>query len=302
MPVNPSPAVTRACDVLELLAERPERAWRLSEIARDLGMARATCQTVLLALCERDFVVRHQPDVSYTLGPACARVGDAADLAAPAQAAAADAITHIAATTGLPAAVVVRSRDEVRVVEAAPGAEPFGPVPAPGQSVTLVAPFGAVFAAWDDDHARTAWLDACVPALSRTERSRYTRALDAVKTRGYSVSVAPDSRPALLDAIAAFGAPAGTRAGRTRERAVHALAHTEYLPAALDAQRPYRVSQLSAPVFDHRGAVVLALMVLGPGYELTASEIHALGSLVLGAAHTLTSRLGGAPLNPSETT
>jgi DNA-binding IclR family transcriptional regulator len=296
MPVNPSPAVVRACDVLELLGERPEARLRLAEIARRLGMARATCQTVLLALCERGFLVRHDPEISYTLGPACVRLGEAAALASPALAAAAVAIARLADTTGFAAAVIVRSGDDVQVAETADGLDPFGPVLVPAQSVPLVAPFGAVFVAWAGPGALAAWLAACDPPLTRTERTRYTRAVNAVRARGYSVSVPPERRQDLLDVIGAAQSASGTRAGGNREQAVRALAHTEYLPAALDPVRTHRVTQLSAPVFDHRGTVALSLLMVGPTYELAAAEIDGLGALLLDAANRVTTDLGGTPL------
>ncbi len=295
MPVQLSPAVGRACDVLELLAETPAEPQRLAVIARRLDMPRATCQTVLLALCDRGFVVRHEADISYSLGPACVRLGEAAALASPALAAAAEAVARVAAATGLAAAVIVRTGDAVQVAETIEGVDPFGPAVAAGLAVPLVAPFGAVFVAWADDDVLAAWFDRCDPPLTRTERQRYSRAVDAVRTRGYSVSVAPERRQDLLDVLTAADAGPGGRSAPARDQAVRALAHTEYLPATLDPDRTHRVTQISAPVRDHHGHVVLALMVVGPAYELAAVEIDALGARLLDAANTVTAQLGGSP-------
>lgn len=294
MPVHPSPAVGRACDVLELLGETPGERLRLADIARRIDMPRATCQTVLFALCDRGFVVRHEADISYSLGPACLRLGEAAALASPALNAGAEAVAHVAAATGLAAAVVVRAGDSVQVAETIDGVDPFGPALTPGQAVSLIAPFGAVFVAWADDDMLSAWLDRCDPPLTRTERRRYSRALDAVCARGYSVSVAPERSEHLTALTAALGEE-WSRPGPAREQAIRALAQMEYLPAALDPGRTYRVTQLSAPVRDHRGDVVLALMVVGPTYELAAAEIDALGARLLDAANTVTAQLGGPP-------
>ncbi|MBM3661218.1 MAG: helix-turn-helix domain-containing protein, partial [Actinobacteria bacterium] len=65
MPINPSPAVLRAADVLEHLAARPDEAFSVSELAREVGMPRATCDAVLLALAERALVDRRDPDLRY---------------------------------------------------------------------------------------------------------------------------------------------------------------------------------------------------------------------------------------------
>ncbi len=288
MPVVPSPAVTRACEVLALLSEEPEQPLRLAEIARRLEMPRATCQTVLLALCERGFAVRHDPGIEYTLGPACVRVGEAAARALPAVDIAGDAIAGLAGATGFPVGVVVRAGDTIQIAHVIEGTDPFGPGLVLGQSVPLVAPFGAVFAAYDGA-TRRQWLDRCDPPLDADERTRYTTALDAIRTRGWSVSVQPEQRPDLTEMLTGpITKPPGER-----DLATRALAHTEYLATEVESGRPYRITQMTAPVFDANGAVTLGLIVLGPTYDLRAEEIDALGGRLSETARTVTRELGG---------
>lgn len=298
MPVVPSPAVSRACDVLGLLAEEPEQPMRLADIARRLDMPRATCQTVLLALCERGFAVRHDPAVAYTLGPACVRIGEAAARALPAVDIAADAIAGLAGTTGFPAGVVVRAGDTIQIAHATEGADPFGPGLVLGQSVPLVAPFGAVFAAYDRATSED-WLGRCDPPLDAAERARYTSALDAIRARGWAVSVRPEERPDLTEMLTG---PI-TKPPAERDLAARALAHTEYLATAVEPGHSYRITQMSAPIFDAGGSVTLALIVLGPTYDLRAEEIDALGGRLSETARTVTRELGGvAPASHSPNT
>jgi DNA-binding IclR family transcriptional regulator len=274
--------------VLGLLAEEPEQPMRLADIARRLDMPRATCQTVLLALCERGFAVRHDPAVAYTLGPACVRVGEAAARALPAVDIAADAIAGLAGTTGFPVGVVVRAGDTIQIAHATEGADPFGPGLVLGQSVPLVAPFGAVFAAYDLG-AGEDWLGRCDPPLDEQERARYTAALEAIRGRGWAVSVRPEERPDLTEMLTG---PI-TKPPAERDLAARALAHTEYLATAVEPGHSYRITQVSAPIFDAGGAVTLALMVLGPTYDLRAEEIAALGGRLSETARTVTRELGG---------
>ena len=288
MPVVPSPAVTRACEVLALLSEEPEQPLRLAEIARRLDMPRATCQTVLLALCERGFAVRHDPGIEYTLGPACVRIGEAAARALPAVDIAADAIVGLADATGFPVGVVVRAGDTIQIAHVIEGTDPFGPGLVLGQSVPLVAPFGAVFAAYDAATSNM-WLDRCDPPLDAGERARYTTALEAIRARGWSVSVQPEHRPDLTEMLTG---PV-TKPPAERDLAARALAHTEYLATEVEVGRPYRITQMTAPVFDANGAVVLGLIVLGPTYDLRAEEIDALGGRLSETARTVTRELGG---------
>ena len=288
MPVVPSPAVTRACDVLALLSEEPEQPLRLAEIARRLDMPRATCQTVLLALCERGFAVRHDPGIEYTLGPACVRIGEAAARALPAVDIAADAIAGLAGATGFPMGVVVRAGDSIQIAHVIEGTDPFGPGLVLGQTVPLVAPFGAVFAAYDAP-TRLDWLDRCDPPLDATARARYEAALDAIRTRGWAVSVRPEERPDLTEMLTG---PV-TKPSVDRELAARALAHTEYLATDVATGDSYRITQMTAPVFDANGAAILGLMVLGPAYDLRAEEIAALGGRLSETARTVTRELGG---------
>lgn len=294
MPVVPSPAVSRACDVLALLAEEPEQPMRLAEIARRLDMPRATCQTVLLALCERGFAARHDPAVAYTLGPACVRVGEAAARALPAVDIAADGVGALAQATGFAVGVVVRAGETIQIAHAVDGVDPFGPGFVVGQSVPLAAPFGAVFAAWDAA-TRDEWLSRCDPPLDDDQRGRYLAALDAIRRRGWAVSVRPEQRPDLTEMLTATS----STPPHDRELAARALAHTEYLATELDPALMHRITQMSAPVFDRSGAATLALIVLGPTYDLRADEVDALGGRLAETARTVTRELGGtAPATP----
>src|SRR6478672_7781134 len=80
MPITPSPAVERACDVLRHLARHPDETFSVSALAKELTIPRATCDAILQGLAEGAFVTRDD-DLRYRLGPSCIAVGDAARLA-----------------------------------------------------------------------------------------------------------------------------------------------------------------------------------------------------------------------------
>jgi DNA-binding IclR family transcriptional regulator len=52
------------------------------------------------------------------------------------------------------------------------------------------------------------------------------------------------------------------------------------------------VSALSAPVFDHRGAMVLALTAIGPSAAFDARWTGGVAAVLREAAHTVSARLG----------
>jgi DNA-binding IclR family transcriptional regulator len=285
----------RAGEMLAFLAERAPDPYSVSEIARAIDLPRATCDSILLALAEQGLVVRRDPDLRYTLGPACVSLGDAAR-GDHGLVAARPAAQDLAVTTRSCVAVVVRRGPEARVAEVYDRGPAFGLKTSIGQAVPLAAPFGAVFAAWASSNDVDEWLEHSRESMSDDERDRYHAALAAVRERGYSVTVSDASHIDFARAMDALAAePDAADVLRRRDELMREIVHTEYLPATIDATGTVRVSQMSAPVFDHTGGVSVALMVLGPPYEITATEIGALGAQLRAAAERATTHLAGAP-------
>lgn len=277
MPINPSPAVLRACDVLEHLAAHPGEAFSVSELAREVGMPRATCDAVLLALAERALVDRREPDLRYALGPACVGLGDAARAGGSVLARVGPIAEALARDTGSCVALATVDGDEARVEQVFDHGPAFGLRTRPGEAVRFAAPFAAVFVAWAPRAVVEGWLDRAGD-LTAEERRRYFAALAAVRQRGYSIAVARSD--VALDL-------------RERAAVIREITHGEYLPVDLDADQPRRVNQMSAPVFDHTGRVVVQILVLGPTYDLTPAEVDALGARLLEASARATERIGG---------
>jgi DNA-binding IclR family transcriptional regulator len=278
--------------VLDHLAARPGAAFSVSELARELGMPRATCDAVLLALAERALVDRRDPDLRYSLGPALIGWGDAARAAGSLLARVAPVAEALARETSTCVALSTIEGDEQRVEHVIDHGPAFGLRARPGESVPFAAPFAAVFVAWAPRPEVDAWLDRAGD-LTPDERARYEVALAAVRRRGYSLAVAnvrPDLQ-AILERL--VDRPDAEQDLRERDAVIREITHSEYLPVALDPDRPQRVNQLSAPVFDAAGRVVIQVMVLGPTYDLTRSEIDALAERLVHAAARATERIGG---------
>ncbi len=296
MPINPSPAVHKACDVLHHLAQRPTHSFSVSEIARSLDVPRATCDSVLQALAEQNFV-RRGDDLRYELGPSCIAIGDAARIANPVLRATSSEAEQLARSLGACTAVSVRNGDESRVAEVFDFGPTFGSRAQVGQSIPHTPPFGAVYVAWDERDA-DAWIARAGDALGHNKRDRYRRALEEVRQRGYSVTVATPRRPELATALETLAnEPDAPHARRTRDEVIAELAHSEYLATDLDENSTIRVSHMSAPVFDHTRRAVSSILIVGPDYELTTAELRARGVALASAARRATERAGGhAPL------
>lgn len=292
MPINPSPAVLRAADVLEHLAARPGEAFSVSELAREVGMPRATCDAVLLALAERALVDRREPDLRYVLGPACIGLGDAARAGGSLLARVAPIAEVLARETGTCVALSSVDSAEQRVEQVFDHGPAFGLRARPGEAVPFAAPFAAVFVAWAARTEIDAWLDRAGD-LTAEERERYLAALAAVRERGYAVAVAnvrPDLQVILERLV---DRPDAEQDLRERDAVIREITHSEYLPLEIASDAPLRVNQMSAAVFDATGRAVVQVMVLGPTYDLTRAEVDALGERLVAATTSATERIGG---------
>ena len=298
MPIEPAPAVLRAGDVLAQLAQQPGASFSVSELARRVGVPRATCDAILQALSAHRLVTRRDDDLCYELGPGCIALGEAARSANPPLRAASSAAERLARELASSVAVCVREGDTARVAEV----YDFGPVfsrrTRVGQTIPLVPPFGAVFVAWSDADSE-AWLARGAAELEPAERARYRRALHEVRRRGYSLSVVVRGDAELAAAVEAIASPPASDAAQSaRDALIREIAHSEYLAADLDARRPLRVGQISAPVFDASGAVTVSLLTLGPEHESHGAAIETLARRLVEATTRATRLAGGREPTP----
>lgn len=296
MPITPSPAVARACDILRHLAEHPAESFSVSALAKELDIPRATCDAILLALADAAFATRAD-DLRYRLGPACITVGDAARVANPGLRATALEAAQLARDLGACTGVSVRDGAGSRVAEVFDFGPPFGVRAQVGQSIPHEPPFGAVYVAWDEREVDT-WIRRAGRAIDDATRDRYRRALAEVRHRGYSVTIATPRRPELETALTTLAQrPDAEHARRTRDDVIAELVHAEYLATDLDATEVLRISHMSAPVFDRDGRAVSSILLLGPEYDITPPELRTRGEQLWCAAQRATAAAGGhAPL------
>jgi DNA-binding IclR family transcriptional regulator len=292
MPINPSPAVLRAGEVLGFLAAHPSDAFTVSDVAREVGVPRATCDAILQALAEHRLATRRD-DLRYELGVGCIALGDAARSANPTLRCAGAEAEQLARTLAACTAVSVRIGNESRVSAVFDHGPPFGLRANVGLSIPLVPPFAAVYVAWNDADAE-AWIAHADSSGDAALRERYRRALDVVRRRGFSVTTAAPARPRLAETLETLvNTPDAAGVREARDEIIREMRHSEYLPSELDEHATTRVSQISAPVFNEAGRVVASILLLGPEYEITNAELHALGDQVAHAASRATKDAGG---------
>jgi DNA-binding IclR family transcriptional regulator len=288
MPINPSPAVLRACDLLEVLAESPTRRFSVSELARLVGVPRATCDSLMLAFLERGWVSRDD-ELRYALTAHSIRLADAARQANPALEVAATEAGELARRLHACVAVSVRDGHHIRITDVADFSPPFSMSARAGQSVPVRAPFAAVFVAWESDEVIEQWLADSHPDAAA--RAHYIEAIGEVRRLGFSVTVNRDRQ--LLDRFAELsGSKPSAHKAQSIDEVFHALVETHHLPAHI-GDEAMRVSLMSAPVFDARGSVACSLMVLGSSELMSPSDLQSLAAALMASAASVSRAIGG---------
>ncbi|MDI2126049.1 IclR family transcriptional regulator [Yinghuangia seranimata] len=293
---SPSPPTDRVVGVLELLASRPAQAFSLSDIARALGMSKATCHAVTSSLANADYLIRNPADKTFTLGPALVAAGRAAEASYPAVHLAQAEAGALADELGMVATAAVRSEGHLVVVAHAGGPGPDPGAVRIGRRIPLAPPFGAVFVAWADDAVIDDW---AARTDSTAPRDPLLAALAAIRGRGYSVERLTTAGVRLRHALAELSDDPLAEGLQPMVAALLAeLRQAEYLPGDLDGSGRFPVSAMSAPVFGPDGATQMNLSVQ-PHREMTAREIERAGRRLLKGCARIAQAVGGAGRHPS---
>lgn len=284
---RPAPAVERIVAIIEFLAARPEHAFSLSELSRRLRLNKATAHAALNSLVEAGWLIRHQSDKTYTLGPALVTIGAAAAARQRELVEFAEPEMHtLADELGLQCIASAVIGDEMVILAKAGRSAPLEVSVPVGQRLPLVPPLGTVFVAWAAPEEIERWLRRVGPSANPRQLKRYRKALAAVRARGYSIALEAGTRAQLASAL-------GDR--REVEALIEKLGHEEYALAELDSSASYEVSLLAAPVFGPDGRVALALTLFGFRGQLEAAQIPAIGERLRSAADAVTNAIHGRP-------
>jgi DNA-binding IclR family transcriptional regulator len=298
-----SPSAERVVSVVDFLASHPGRSFGLSELARALGLSKATAHALCTTLTESGWLLRHPADKSYTLGPgliaaghtAGARQLDLVDHARP-------AMEELASALSVQVVASSTVGDEMVLLATAGRPGPMWLTFTIGQRVPLAPPLGTVFLAWAGIDAVERWLDRLGPGAAEDDRQRLRSALAVIRRRGYALNLEAVANLTLSRALSGVGRQGSGGVADRRRRAlavaVEELAHEEYLLQELEAGATYRLSQVSAPVFGADGAVALALTVMGLPEKLTGEEIPRYGDALVAAAVRVTRSIHGRAPGP----
>jgi DNA-binding IclR family transcriptional regulator len=302
MPIKPAPAVVRAMQVLEFLAVENSAAPTLSEIARRTGMSKATCHSVLLALGEGGYVRRDPSSLVYSLGPGLITLGASAASSLRLPEIARSEMEALTDALGLTTVAAVSAGSHLVVISTVSPHQSFQVTMPIGQMVPFAPPLGGAFVAWAPKHEVDAWLDRAPRELSEGERQHFYSALAMAREHGYSVTLSDPRGREFAEAVEQAARHPESQEARSRRDELIGELGTTYLPASLETGRTYRLTQVSAPVFDHAGAVVMILLCVAVGLELATGQLEVYGQTVRRAADRLTQSIAPGPASTVKST
>jgi DNA-binding IclR family transcriptional regulator len=290
VPLVPSPPAHRLVDLVSHLAAHPGQLFTATDLARDARLNRATCQSILLALEDRGWVVRRAG--GYALGPALVPVGEAALAGLSVVDEARAALDDLATALRLEALASVVAADQIIIVAHAHSGTVLSSTARVGQTLPFVPPFGIAHLLTADDRAVDAWLDRARSPLTADERAAHRAAVAYAAHRGVVVTLDAESRRRFEAVVAELAAHPGSAAARRRRDALLATMAREpdvLGPVELGAE----VSQIAAPVYGPDGAVAAAIGVHGFPHQVDPTRIGEYEAAVRTAAARITQRIGG---------
>jgi DNA-binding IclR family transcriptional regulator len=278
---RPAPAIDRTVAVLNHLAANPTRQFSLSELARDLGLNKATAHGMLSSLTQSGYLTRDAQAKTYGLGPALIALGNAALASTPAARLAQPHMTSLSRDLELACIASAAIGDEIVILAQAGAAGPLGINVQPGQRLPLSPPLGTVFVAWSEPEAIDRWLSHVGPDASKRALDRYRLALASVRERGYSVALGGEGQQRLVEALRDAGHEPPSARGE------------EYALVELPGSTRYRINHIGAPVFGPDGNVVLGLFLIGFRGQIAAEEVPRYAERLLNAAAAVTAAVHG---------
>ncbi|WP_067862680.1 helix-turn-helix domain-containing protein [Nocardia shimofusensis] len=288
-----APAV-RVVRVLDFLVEQRGKRFGLSELARELDLAKPTVLGILNELTAAGYLVRDPRQHTYGLGPALIAAGRVAQASFAISAIARVELEKLSSayrTTCTASAVL---GDRIAVLESTgPGMVKVG------ASYHFAPPVGLMYVLWDSDEALEAWL-AIPPAVPlEQDETRLRRVVAECRERGYlveSLTAAGRRLYALLAGVADRDLPDELR--DIVGELVGSLGERVHLGTDLRPRAHHPVSLLAAPTYDGEGRqnMVLTMYV---GASITGAEISRRGTALVAAADAVTAASGGRkPLTP----
>jgi DNA-binding IclR family transcriptional regulator len=299
-----SPQTDRIVMLTELLASDPKTGRSLADIARHLGVAKATCYPMVVALAESGWLVRHPVRKTYQLGPALVPIGQAASRATDVVDLARTVMHELADTSELACLGFIRSGADLVVAEVVqPISGRSGTLGLRvGDKVLMAPPLGAALAAWYGQDQLDEWLQLGTKALSTETdflQAEYEPILDTVRERGFAVECLWQQDRSISDAVAELRTPGvGGQRAALALREARRLLSADVAVGTIDPTAHYQLLSVNATAFDQDTSPALILCLVDAPSSVTGERITELGVLVREAAERVTTLMHGRSPNP----
>ncbi|MFT3854062.1 MAG: helix-turn-helix domain-containing protein [Ilumatobacteraceae bacterium] len=285
---RPSPQTDRIRWIVDLLAQSPQKSFTLAQIARHVGVAKATVVPALAALTSAGWLIRHPVRKTYRLGPALVDIGRAAEHATVPDDTSCR-LVELSAATGAASLLWQVSDDELVLTEivTASGPRPNWAGLRRGHCLKPHAPTGAALVAWGDDDRIEQWMTRDGAIDLGVARERIWPGLAAARRNGFVVELQDRMQFQLIHRLRSSGA-VDDLVEAVSFHAGERLAELDYLAAAIDPDASYWPLSINSAVFDRYGEaelIVCAVDVAGP---VDGREVVRIGALVREASRQLT--------------
>lgn len=291
---RPSPQTERLVEIIEFMAQAPERGYRLTELANRIGTDKATCYPMLSELTRVGWLVKDRARRTYRLGPRLVALGAAAATAQTVSQAAGPAMAELSDELGAMVCLILPSSDDLVIADVVRPTDGGVDIPAlhPGDRIEFRPPLGSVLAAWSGPHSAEVWIrrdDAPVD-----HHDGYRRALEMIRRRGFAVEQLPVTATDLGRMTTdVLGEALGSQRARQLASNQGSVLSSDVLVAEIDPTAQYEPLAVSAACFDGSGGAVAAISALPFPAAISGTALEELGRRVALAAAAITRHLGG---------
>lgn len=278
----------RVIQVIDYLTARRGRRAGLSEIARDLDLAKPTCLGILTELTAAGYLTRDPRTRDYGPGPALIAAGRVAQDSFAIAGLAHPELARLSAKYGTTCTASAVVGERISVLDSA------GPAMVRvGATYRFAPPVGLMYVLWDTDAAFDAWLATPPTVPLNQDGTRLRRLVAECRERGYLVESMTGAGRQLYSMLAGVGGHEMPDELRTAvAELVTTLGERVYLGADLRPRKEHPVSLLAAPTYDADGRQQLVLTMY-VGTSITGAEIARRGAALVAAADAVTAAAGG---------
>lgn len=272
---RPGLSASRSIDIIEFLAQFPERSFTLSALVRATGINVSSCHVVLNRLTERGYLARCPEQKTYSLGSSLIAIGQAAFKSQPMVARAHRAAQELVRDLGVPVLLSTTVGGDILGVLALEDAEGRAPVMWVGERLPLVPPLGAPFLAWASEDAVEAWIASREAPPEQRLADEWRRNLELTRQRGFQIAMRAANGPSIGSMMLemAGGAQGGEYKSDLR-RLINTLEDYNPQPEVVVDDQFYDVMMISAPIFDANGNAVFNLSLGSFEHKLSGAMIN----------------------------